>query len=47
MVPTRIIARHSIDQNQKGSIISVASAASGFITGVTIPVDGGYLIDNI
>ncbi|MCX5837753.1 MAG: hypothetical protein NTW71_04445 [Deltaproteobacteria bacterium] len=25
----------------------ISDAASGFVTGVTIPVDGGYLTDNI
>jgi len=31
-----------------GAAIYLASdAASGFVTGVTIPVDGGYLVDNI
>jgi NAD(P)-dependent dehydrogenase (short-subunit alcohol dehydrogenase family) len=25
----------------------VSNAAAGFVTGVTVPVDGGYLIDNI
>jgi NAD(P)-dependent dehydrogenase (short-subunit alcohol dehydrogenase family) len=32
----------------RGATIFLASdAASGFVTGVTIPVDGGYLVDNI
>lgn len=31
-----------------GAAVYLASdAASGFVTGVTIPVDGGYLVDNI
>ena len=31
-----------------GAVIFLASkAASGFVTGVCIPIDGGYLIDNI
>jgi NAD(P)-dependent dehydrogenase (short-subunit alcohol dehydrogenase family) len=25
----------------------VSNAAAGFVTGVTVPVDGGYLVDNI
>lgn len=29
------------------AIFLVSNAASGFVTGVTIPVDGGYLTDNI
>jgi NAD(P)-dependent dehydrogenase (short-subunit alcohol dehydrogenase family) len=28
-------------------IFLIGDAASGFVTGVTIPVDGGYLTDNI
>lgn len=34
--------------DMEGATLFLASrAASGFITGVTIPVDGGYLVDNI
>jgi NAD(P)-dependent dehydrogenase (short-subunit alcohol dehydrogenase family) len=32
----------------RGAVVYLASdAASGFVTGVTIPVDGGYLADNV
>ncbi|MCE5256818.1 MAG: SDR family oxidoreductase [Spirochaetaceae bacterium] len=35
-------------QELVGTAIYLASdAASGFVTGVTIPIDGGYLVDNI
>jgi NAD(P)-dependent dehydrogenase (short-subunit alcohol dehydrogenase family) len=31
-----------------GAVLYLASSsASGFVTGVTIPVDGGFLVDNI
>ena len=31
----------------KGAIIKLTSMASGFVTDVSIPVDGGYLTPNI
>jgi len=31
-----------------GAVLFLASEkASGFVTGITIPVDGGYLVQNI
>lgn len=40
--------RFGEQKDMEGATLFLASrAASGFITGVTIPVDGGYLVDNI
>ena len=41
-------ARFGEKPELRGAVIFLMSdAASGFVTGVTIPVDGGYLTDNI
>ena len=41
-------ARFGEKSELRGATIFLASdSASGFVTGVTIPVDGGYLVDNI
>ncbi len=32
---------------QGATVFLASEAASGFITGVTIPIDGGYLVDNV
>ena len=36
-----------IEELQGVTLFLISDQASGFITGTTIPVDGGYLIDNI
>ena len=41
-------ARFGTPEDMEGATLFLAGrSASGFITGVTIPVDGGFLVDNI
>lgn len=37
------IGRYSTPADLKGTVVFLASAASDYVSGVTIPVDGGYL----
>ncbi len=40
--------RFGVPEDLFGTVVFLASKkASGFVTGVTLPVDGGYLVDNI
>ena len=40
--------RFGVPEDLFGTVVFLAARkASGFVTGVTLPVDGGYLIDNI
>ena len=40
--------RFGTPEELSGTAIFLASeAASGFVTGATIPVDGGFLVDNV